>query len=395
MTGIEGRPLSIVHAIARLNVGGAALHVIELAAQQRARGHDVIVVAGTLAEGEESMEYVADDLGVPIVRLSALQRELSLVADAAAVRELRRTVVRRRADVLHTHTAKAGATGRLAAMLLWGEWPRTTVHTFHGHVLSGYFSSRREKVFIRVERFLARRSGAVVAVSDEVRDDLVKLGVAPPERIVVIPYGFALSGLTQADQAERSLRRAEIDLMPEAFVVGWAGRLTPIKRPQDLVRTLAELVGMGIDAFLVVIGDGPERASVERLALEMGVSDRCRLLGYRRDLNHWYGAFDAFLLTSQNEGTPVVAIEALASGCPVVATEAGGTATVVRDGESGYLAPVGAIHELAARLHELASTPGLAQAMGKRGEIDVKRRFSSDRMADAVDALYRRLLEAP
>ena len=395
MTGIEGRPLSIVHAIARLNVGGAALHVIELAAQQRARGHDVIVVAGTLAEGEESMEYVADDLGVPIVRLPALQRELSLVADAAAVRELRRTVVRRRADVLHTHTAKAGATGRLAAMLLWGEWPRTTVHTFHGHVLSGYFSSRREKVFIRVERFLARRSGAVVAVSDEVRDDLVKLGVAPPERIVVIPYGFALSGLTQADQAERSLRRAEIDLMPEAFVVGWAGRLTPIKRPQDLVRTLAELVEMGIDAFLVVIGDGPERESVERLAMELGVTDRCRLLGYRRDMSHWYGAFDAFLLTSQNEGTPVVAIEALASGCPVVATEVGGTATVVRHGKSGYLAPVGETHELAARLRELASTPGLAQSMGKRGEIDVKRRFSSDRMADAVDALYRRLLEAP
>ncbi len=395
MTGIEGEPLSIVHAIARLNVGGAALHVIELAAQQQARGHDVTVVAGTLAEGEESMEYVADDLGVPVVRLPALQRELSLVADAAAVRELRRTVVRRRADVLHTHTAKAGATGRLAAMLLFGEWPRTTVHTFHGHVLSGYFSSRREKTFIRVERFLARRSGAIVAVSDEVRDDLVRLGVAVPGRIVVIPYGFALSGLMRPDQAERDLRRREIDLRPEAFVVGWAGRLTAIKRPQDLVRTLAALVGMGIDAFLVIVGDGPERRSVEKLAAELGVAERCRVLGYRRDMSHWYGTFDAFLLTSQNEGTPVVAIEALASGCPVVATEAGGTPTVVRHGVSGFLARVGDTHELAERLHELASTPGLAQSMGKTGEIDVKRRFSSKRMADAVDALYRRLLETP
>jgi len=392
MTSAENQPLSIVHAIARLNVGGAALHVIELAAQQRARGHDVTVVAGTLAEGEESMEYVADDLGVPIVRLPALQRELSLLADAAAVRELRRTVVRRRADVLHTHTAKAGATGRIASMLLWGDWPRTTVHTFHGHVLSGYFSGRREKVFIRVERFLARRSGAIVAVSEEVRNDLVDLGVASRKKIVVIPYGFDLSRMTRPAEAERALRRGEIDLAPEAFVVGWAGRLTAIKRPHDLVRTLAELVEMGVDAFLVVVGDGPERESVERLATELGVIARCRFLGYRRDMSRWYGAFDAFLLTSKNEGTPVVAIEALASGCPVVATKVGGTATVVVHGESGYLAPVGDTRELAAHLHELASTPELARSMGKTGELDVKRRFSSEKMADAVDALYRRLL---
>ena len=142
--------LSIVHAIARLNVGGAALHVIELAARQRARNHDVVIVAGTLADGEESMEYVAHERGVPVVRLPALQRELSPFADASAVRELRRTVIRRQADVLHTHTAKAGATGRIAARLARGGLPRTTVHTFHGHVLSGYFGTRRERVFIRL-----------------------------------------------------------------------------------------------------------------------------------------------------------------------------------------------------------------------------------------------------
>jgi glycosyltransferase involved in cell wall biosynthesis len=395
MTGTEHQPLTIVHAIARLNVGGAALHVIQLAAQQRARGHDVTVVAGTLAEGEESMEYVADDLGVPVIRLPALQRELSPLADAAAVRELRRTVVRRRADVLHTHTAKAGAAGRIAAMLPSGEWPRTTVHTFHGHVLSGYFGGRREKVFIRVERSLARRTGAIVAVSDEVRDDLVNLGVAAPEKIVVIPYGFDLSGLTRPDEVERSGRRREIDLLPEAFVVGWAGRLTAIKRPHDLVRTVAELVRMGVDAFLVVAGDGPERESVERLATELGVGERCRFLGYRRDMSSWYATFDAFLLTSENEGTPVVAIEALASGCPVVATDAGGTATVVRHRESGYLVPIGDIDGLAGRLHELASMPELARSMGRAGELDVKQRFASETMTDAVDALYRRLLGAP
>jgi len=393
MTAAAGRHLSIVHAIARLNVGGAALHVIELAARQRAHGHDVVVVAGTLAEGEESMEYAAHALGVPVVRLPALQRELSPFADATAVRELRRTVARRRADVLHTHTAKAGATGRIAAVLGRDGWPRTTVHTFHGHVLSGYFGSRRERAFIQVERLLARSSGAIVAVSDEVRDDLVRLGVAPPEKIVVIPYGFDLSALSRPDDAERSLRRSSIDLPDGAFVVGWAGRLTAIKRPHDLVRTLAELTRTGVDAYLVAVGDGPERESVEQLATELGVTERCRFLGYRRDMSRWYGTFDAFLLTSENEGTPVVAIEALACECPVVATRAGGTATVVRHGVSGFLVPVGETAALAAQLRELATTPAIARSLGQAGALDVRRRFASETMADAVDALYRRLLD--
>ena len=392
MTAAAAQRLSIVHAIARLNVGGAARHVIELAARQRERGHDVVIVAGTLAEGEESMEYVAHDLGVPVVRLPALQRELSPVADITAVREIRRTVTRRRADVLHTHTAKAGATGRIAASLGRGEWPRATVHTFHGHVLSGYFGTRRERVFIQVERLLARRTGAIVAVSNEVRDDLVRLGVAPTEQIVVIAYGFDLSGLSRADDTERAELRAAIELPAGGFVVGWAGRLTAIKRPRDLVRTLADLVSLRTEAYLVVVGDGPERDGVEQLAAALGVGDRCRFLGYRRDMHRWYGTFDAFLLTSENEGAPVVAIEALASACPVVATNAGGTATVVRDGSSGYLAPVGDTRALAARLHELATTPGLARSLGDAGALDVRVRFTSEAMEDAVDDLYGRLL---
>ncbi len=389
-----GQPLSIVHAIARLNVGGAALHVMELAARQRARGHEVVVVAGVLAEGEASMEYLARELDLPIVHVPALQRELSPLQDAKAIRDLRRIVKRQRVDILHTHTAKAGATGRIAAMFTPGGRPRSTVHTFHGHVLAGYFGARRETLFIRIERLLARKTGAIVAVSDEVRDDLVELGVAPADKIAVIPYGFDLTGFLRPDDDERAARRASIDIPDAAFVVGWAGRLTAIKRPHDLVRTLAELEAVGTEGFLVLAGDGPERAGVERLAAELGVGQRCRFLGYRRDLGRLYGALDAFLLTSENEGTPVVAIEALASECPVVATNAGGTVTVVREGETGYLAPIGDTRALAARLHELAVSPELARTLGAAGASDVRRRFDLETMTDAVDSLYRGLLEA-
>jgi glycosyltransferase involved in cell wall biosynthesis len=384
--------MTIVHVIARLNVGGAALHVLQLAHEQQKRGHDVLVVAGTLAAGEESMEYVADELGVSVLGLPVLQRELSLRADTAAIRQLRRILRARRPDVLHTHTAKAGATGRLAALFAGGARPRTVVHTYHGHVLSGYFGPRRDRVFRLVERLLGRTTGALVAVSEEVREDLVRFGVAPAGRIAVVPYGFDLPAWSDADDEARARVRAELGVDDDTFVVGWAGRLTAIKRPLDLVRTLRSLVDQGVDAVLVLVGDGEDRQPTERLARQLGVEDRCRFVGFQQGIRDWYAAFDATLMTSANEGTPVVAIESLAAGRPVVATLAGGTGTVVTDGETGYLAAIGDTGALAGRLAALARDPELRASLGLRGAADVRSRFATERMADELDAVYREAL---
>jgi glycosyltransferase involved in cell wall biosynthesis len=384
--------MTIVHVIARLNVGGAALHVLQLAREQQRRGHDVVVVAGTLAAGEESMEYVAGELGVSVRALPTLQRELSLRADGAAIKELRGLIRSRRPDVLHTHTSKAGATGRIAALLSGRGRPRAVVHTYHGHVLSGYFTPRRQRVFRIVERLLARSTDALVAVSDEVRDDLVAFGVAPASRFVVVPYGFDLPEWSTADDEARSCIRAELGVEDATFVVGWAGRLTAIKRPLDLVRTLRSLVDEGVDAVLVLVGDGEEREEVETLARQIGVEDRCRLVGFQQGMREWYDAFDATLITSANEGTPVVAIESLAAERPVVATRVGGTPTVVTDGESGFLAAVGDTGALAGRLAQLASDPELRSTLGRHGAIDVRARFATGRMTDELDAVYRKAL---
>jgi glycosyltransferase involved in cell wall biosynthesis len=383
--------LSIVHVIARLNVGGAALHVLQLAREQERRGHDVLVIAGTLAAGEESMEYIADELGVNVLKLPMLQRELSVRADGAAILALRDVLRTRRPDVLHTHTAKAGGTGRLAALIAGSRRPRAIVHTYHGHVLSGYFDRRTERVFRLIERGLSHAAGTLVAVSDEVRDDLVRFKVAPERRFVVVPYGFDLPAWGDADEEARRRRRTELDA-GDRFVVGWAGRLTEIKRPLDLVRTLRALVDQGVDALLVLVGDGDDRAAVEALAAELGVADRCHLVGFQKSIREWYASCDALLLTSANEGTPVVAIEALAAGRPVVATRAGGTGTVVANGESGYLEAIGDVDALAGRLALLASDPELRARLGDRGAEDVRARFAVDRMADEIEGVYRRLL---
>ena len=384
--------MRIVHVIARLNVGGAALHVLQLAHEQAQRGHDVVVVAGTLAAGEESMEYVADDLGVELHRLPVLQRELSPRADSAAILALRRIIRERRPNVLHTHTAKAGATGRLAALISGRARPRAIVHTYHGHVLSGYFSRRWERFFRLIERTLAYTSGTLVAVSEEVRDDLVRFGVARADRFAVVPYGFDLPAWNDTDTESRRDLRGEIGAGDGTFVVGWAGRLTAIKRPLDLIRTLRALLDSDVDALLVLVGDGEDRPDVEALAAELDVADRCRLVGFQKSIRPWYASFDALLLTSANEGTPVVAIEALAAARPVVATRAGGTGTVVRNGESGYLEAIGDTQALADRLAALARDPALRERMGEAGAEDVRARFAVGRMADEVEAIYDRLL---
>ena len=333
--------LSVVHAIARLNVGGAALNLLGLAAEQRRRGHDVVVVAGTLAKGEASMEYVATELGVPVLHVPALQRELSVQPDLAAIRALRRIITTRRPDILHTHTAKAGATGRIGALLSGRARPRGTVHTFHGHVLRGYFGPYRERVFVRVEWLLARMTGAVVTVSDEVRDDLVRprrraarQDRRDPVRIRPLPAGTAGTGGARScaggdrPRAGRVRRRlggqADADQAPRGSDQdARAARRERRRRRPGGDRRRAD------------------RPAVEALAARLGVAERCHLVGYQQHMSHWYGLFDAFVLTSENEGTPVAAIEALASGCPVVATDAGGTATVVRNGETGYIVPIG------------------------------------------------------
>ena len=380
--------MRIVHAIARLNVGGAALSLLELAAGQQQRGHDVVVVAGQIPPGEASMEHVADELGVACLHLSTLQREVSARTDLATTRALRRLLRERRPDVLHTHTAKAGTTGRIAAATAGGARPRAVVHTFHGHVLRGYFDPVRERAFRLVERGLALATHRLIAVSEEVRDDLVAFHVAPARKIAVVPYGFDLDARLRTDAATRARKRAELGARDDTFVIGWAGRLTAIKQPLDLVRATAAVDG----SLLVLAGDGELRDDVADLAAELGIADRVRLLGYVDDMGDWYAAFDAFLLTSLNEGAPVVAIEAQAAGVPVVATDAGGTRTVVADGETGFVVPIGAVDALAERLTRLRDDSDLHGRLAESGRRRMREAFSTERMVDDVERLYEEIL---
>ena len=386
--------MKVLRVIARLNVGGPALHVAYLTAGLASRGYDTTLVAGTIARGEESMAFVADERNVHVETLIDLHREISPIRDLRATWRLAQVIRRERPLILHTHTAKAGAVGRVAALLAGGARPPIVVHTFHGHVLRGYFGPLTTFAFRTLERVLAHTTTALVAVSPEVRDDLVALHVAPASKFAVVRLGIELGSRVDNDDAQRRETRRQIGLREDAFAIGWVGRMTAVKRTDAVVEALQSLVAQGVDAYVVLVGDGPDRDHLERHAHDLGVIRRCLFLGYQEDVARFYDAVDVILLPSINEGTPVTVIEALAASRPAVATRVGGVPDVVRDGVDGFLVDSADGDTLAARLAELAADPELRARMGAAGRARVLERYSVERLVSDVDELYRRLLAA-
>jgi len=385
----------VLRVIARLNMGGPALHVAYLSDGLRDRGYDTTLVAGSLALGEESMAVVAERLGVPIVTIPELHREISPLLDLRAAYRLADLIREVRPQILHTHTAKAGTIGRLAARLLGDAGPPIVVHTFHGHVLRGYFDPVRSTAFRLLERWLARRTTALIAVSPEVRDDLVSLGVAPREKFTVVRLGIELDERVGSDSdGPRADTRRALGIPADRFVVGWIGRMTGVKRTDDVLLAVRALRERGVDTVLCMVGDGPDRDAVERRAHQLGIVRDSLFLGYQEEVASYYAAFDALILPSANEGTPVSAIEALGGGRPVVATRVGGVPDVVRDGIDGFLVEPGDVDAMAERLSALAADPPLRHRMGEAGRASVHERYSVERLLNDVDALYRRLLAA-
>jgi glycosyltransferase involved in cell wall biosynthesis len=374
-------------------MGGPALHVSYLSAGLRGRGYETILVAGSVGPGEQSMAYVAEELDVSVVTIPHLHREISPVRDLLATIRLAGIIRAERPAILHTHTAKAGAVGRVAALLAGRHRPPIIVHTFHGHVLRGYFGRFWTGIFRLLERLLARVTDVLVAVSPEVRDELVSFGVAPASKFRVIRLGIELDQRLHLDGAARAETRRVMGIRDGRFVVGWIGRMTAVKRTDVVLMAFRRLRDEGVDAVLCMVGDGPDRRSVEDLAGELGIMRDSLFPGYQEDVGPFFAAFDAFVLPSGNEGTPVTAIEALSSGCPVVATRVGGVPDVVTDGEDGFLVEPGDVDGLAAKLALLANDPALRATMGDAGRKRMRGRYTVDRLIDDIDRLYRDLLE--
>lgn len=384
--------LKVARIIARLNVGGPAHHVTILTARLPAHGiqSELLVGRPTLKEG--SFETIIETSGVRPIEIGGLGPRISPARDALALVGLVRSLRRLRPDLVHTHTAKAGALGRLAALTVR---PRPIiVHTYHGHVLEGYFGPAVTYAYRIIERLLARITDRLIAVSNATVDDLVRLKVAPRDRFVVIPLGFDLNDLLAIPMSPDDGARREFGIEPNDVVLTFVGRLVPIKRVDVLLRAFARALKTTSVLRLLVVGDGELRQDMESLASQLGVAERVSFLGFRFDLTTIARATDVAVLSSDNEGTPVALIEAAAAGRPAVATEVGGVSDIV-DATTGRTIPARDDSAMADAIAELAGDGELRRTLGEAARERVRKRYEAERLVSDVARLYEELAGRP
>lgn len=381
----------MLRVIARLNLGGPA-HQVSLLSGRRfyPERYETLLVHGSLAAGEESMAALAEREGAHTEFVPDLVQPVR-PRDLRATWKLRSIVRRFRPHIVHTHTAKAGFTGRLAAL---STRPRPIiVHTYHGHVLEGYFGPAVNRAYRSLERTLARFSNCLIGVSQATVDDLVRLGIAPREQFRVIPLGLNLAGFGELDDGAGPRVRQELGVGPEEVLLSYVGRLVPIKRIDVMLRGVAQARRSGCPVRLAIVGDGRIRGDLEQLRGELGIGDAVTFVGYREDWSALAAAADIAVLSSANEGTPVSLIEAAAAGKPAIASAVGGVPEVVT-AETGILFPSGDAGAFADAVVGLADDPQRRRQMGGTARRRALDHFSASRLINDIDALYTELLDS-
>jgi glycosyltransferase involved in cell wall biosynthesis len=385
----------VLRIITRLNVGGPSIQAMTLADRLTSHGFETMLVHGRLDTGEGDMRYLLP-ASVSARHLPSLRRPLAPAHDSLALAQLVDSMRDFRPHIVHTHMAKAGTLGRLAAAV----YNRTAgrgraarvVHTYHGHVLEGYFGATKTRVFLGIERALAHATDRIVAISPHVKASLLnEFSIGVPEQYRVIPLGFDLTPLAAIDDQARQAARQVLEIPDAAHVVTTVGRLTAVKQQRLFLEAAALIASDDPAALFLIVGDGELRGELEEAARSLGIAQRTRFLGWRRDLPTIYGATDVFLLTSRNEGTPVALIESLAAGVPGVSTDVGGVRDVVSNDQTGKLAPFGDARALADGLRFFLSNPARRRDAGAAGRAAVLARYGIDRLVDDIDRLYREL----
>lgn len=411
--------MKIVRVIARLNVGGPAKHVVWLTRGLQTAGYESLLVAGIVPPGEEDMSYFATEMGVAPLFVSEMSREISL-KDAVTIWKLFRLFVRERPDIVHTHTAKAGTVGRVAGLLYLWLTPTIFlgrrrvcrfVHTYHGHIFHSYYGKLKTRVFLSVEKLLARMvTDRIVVLSQQQRREInEQFGVGRAAQFSVIPLGLDLSVFSNWKERGQAFRD-ELGLTADDIAVGIVGRLTEIKNHELFLRAAAlfksQFSQPGVTVRFVIIGDGALRNTLERRSASLGLDRDMVFTGSRRDLQDVYPALDIVALTSRNEGTPLTLIEAMANARPVIATAVGGVVDLLGEPISADANQPFELREraisvssddaegFAAGIRRLIEDPTLRRETGARGLHFVTAHYSKERLLRDIGELYAELLSA-
>ena len=376
----------ILYIIARMNIGGPALHVAQLSSGLLQKGFETTLVSGRQADTEGDMTDLAEEYGLRFHLYNNLGARPSPLNDLYACSRLWRLMRLTSPRIVHTHTAKAGALGRIAAKL--AKVP-IIVHTFHGHVFSGYWGSGISKIIIFIERILAQLSTVILTVSESVRYELLQHNIAPPEKIYVLPLGLDLNIYKNCSAKTGQFRR-ELGVGPNLPLIGNVGRLVPIKNHRHFLMAAHLMVEAGFEGRFVIVGSGQLEIELQKLSRELGIGDLVIFTGWRRDLDRIYADVDVLVNTSINEGTPYAIIEAMAARVPVVATSVGGVPDIINSEMTGYLVSPDDVNSLVDAIYCALKTP---DAMLDAAQSYVLENHDLERMINRTVNFYSKLLK--
>jgi len=376
-----GRPLRVMHVIARMNVGGPAVLVADLIRGVDSQAFKQMLITGYCEENESDyLDEIATD--IKAVRILGLGRSVSVIKDLLAFNGLIREIRKFDPDVIHTHTAKAGVLGRLAGLIAKPSARR--IHTFHGHLLHGYFGPLKTYIVVFIERILGWISSGLVSIGTNVMRDLLRAGIGTENKFHVI-----FPGLQDMQDLSRIQARNELGLGLEKIYIVFVGRLTQIKRPDRLIEIASELKTEYPNVQILVAGAGELFDSIksESESKDLPIT----FYGWRNDIARILSASDIAILCSDNEGIPLTLIQAAQAGLPIVSTNVGSVGDIVKDGINGTLVE-GHVSEFARGLKELIEDEGLRIRYGVAGKERASELFSSKSMIKAHENLYLELL---
>jgi len=380
----------IIRIQSRICIGGPTIHTEILSRYLPASKYESLVIGGALDEKESCRYAELKEKGIRIHIINEMKRDLSPLNDIRTIYALYKIIRKEKPNIVETHTAKAGFTGRIAAFL--ARVP-VIVHTFHGHVFENYFSIFKTKIIILIERFLARLSTKIIVLSRKQLEDIVhKYKIAPADKTEIIPLGFEIERFVNLKR-NGSLKH-ELGISKSRYLIATIGRIVPIKNYEMIFRVIRILQAEHINVHLCVIGDGKLRETYEKKMNGNLNKKYVHFLGWRGDLENIYSSVDLVVITSLNEGTPFSIIEAMASGVPVVATNVGGIPDLIKDGESGFLCEVGNDYEMAKKIKALLLEEDLKSRITHNARQFVFQRYSYKRLINDMEKFYTSLLDS-
>jgi glycosyltransferase involved in cell wall biosynthesis len=365
-----------------MNVGGPAIQITGLMSNMDRDRYEQLLVTGYC--GSEEIDYL-DEHGivVPIKKIAGFGQRISFVRDLRAFREIRNIIKSFNPDIIHTHTAKAGVLGRVASLTLIRRKSKR-IHTFHGHLLHGYFGNTKTALVIMLEKFLARSTHTLITVGNQVKFDLLNVKIGTPKKYRVVGPGLQLGEIPRKEIASSTL-----GLLSNEFTVTWIGRAVEVKAPHRILEIAKQCKEQKIDVRFLFVGDGPLKNQLEKASHNEQL--KVTFLGWQNNIEVVLGASDLVVLTSLNEGTPVALIQAQMAGIPVLTTLVGSAAEVLISGSSGYAFPYSK-EQFTSYIREFSLNQQKCEDFGRVGRVHALSKFSLQNLVKEHEEIYEHII---